>query len=221
MAQHFSPFLGGEQKETKRLFWRYGQAGVGRDGTLLEGSKSESILKAKWSEHVFSRWWCQILFFFTPNLEEMIQFDYFSDGLVQPSTSLVSRHQNLFGTEIRKRVVWLYHLYCFVKSQQYITFTLPETNSLHLKMDGWNTILSFWEGLFSGDMLVLGCFGEGTPNWCSFLCMTCKECKRLGAPKFGSFNIFNLGGGFKYYFQLCGNDRIWVYFSNGVGSTTN
>ena len=42
--------------------------------------------------------------------------------------------------------------------------TLPETNSLHLKMDGWNTIRSFWEGLFSGDMLVLGCFGEGTPN---------------------------------------------------------
>ena len=22
--------------------------------------------------------------------------------------------------------------------------TLPETNSLHLKMDGWNTIVSFW-----------------------------------------------------------------------------
>ena len=28
--------------------------------------------------------------------------------------------------------------------------TLPETNSSHLKMDGWNTILSFWDGLFSG-----------------------------------------------------------------------
>ena len=26
----------------------------------------------------------------------------------------------------------------------------------HLKMDGWNTIVSFWDGLFSGDMLVLG-----------------------------------------------------------------
>ena len=23
--------------------------------------------------------------------------------------------------------------------------TLPETNSLQLKMDGWNTIVSFWE----------------------------------------------------------------------------
>ncbi len=28
--------------------------------------------------------------------------------------------------------------------------TLPETNSLHLKMDAWNTIVSFWDGLFSG-----------------------------------------------------------------------
>ena len=25
-----------------------------------------------------------------------------------------------------------------------ISFTLPATNSLHLKMDGWNTIVSFW-----------------------------------------------------------------------------
>ena len=36
--------------------------------------------------------------------------------------------------------------------------TLPETNSLHLKMDGWNTmeyyLVSFWEGLFSGAILV-------------------------------------------------------------------
>ena len=28
--------------------------------------------------------------------------------------------------------------------------TLPETNELHLKMDGWNMIVSFWEALFSG-----------------------------------------------------------------------
>ena len=28
--------------------------------------------------------------------------------------------------------------------------TLPETNSSLLKMDGWNTILSYWGGLFSG-----------------------------------------------------------------------
>ncbi len=29
-------------------------------------------------------------------------------------------------------------------------FTLPETNSSPLKMDGWNTSLSYWEGNFSG-----------------------------------------------------------------------
>ena len=28
--------------------------------------------------------------------------------------------------------------------------TLPKTNSSHLKMYGWDTIVSFWEGLFSG-----------------------------------------------------------------------
>ena len=39
-------------------------------------------------------------------------------------------------------------------------FTLPETNSLHLKMDGWNTILSYWDGLFSGVFAVS--FREGT-----------------------------------------------------------
>ena len=31
---------------------------------------------------------------------------------------------------------------------------LPETNSSHLKMDGWNTIVSFWDGLFSGAFAV-------------------------------------------------------------------
>ena len=32
----------------------------------------------------------------------------------------------------------------------------PETNnanSSHLKMDGWNTIVCFWDGLFSGAVL--------------------------------------------------------------------
>ena len=34
----------------------------------------------------------------------------------------------------------------------HIKLTLPATNSSHLKMDGWNTIVSFWGnfGLFSG-----------------------------------------------------------------------
>ena len=37
----------------------------------------------------------------------------------------------------------------FTKKQ----ITLPETNSSHLKMDGWKTILSHWESNFSGAML--------------------------------------------------------------------
>ena len=37
--------------------------------------------------------------------------------------------------------------------------TLPETNSSHLNLDGWNAIVSFWDGLFSGAMLVLGRVG--------------------------------------------------------------
>ena len=32
--------------------------------------------------------------------------------------------------------------------------TLPETNSWQLKMDGWNTIVSFWDSLFSGAFAV-------------------------------------------------------------------
>ena len=35
-------------------------------------------------------------------------------------------------------------------------FNLPETNSSHLKMDGWNTNFSLWDGLVSGAMLVSG-----------------------------------------------------------------
>ena len=34
--------------------------------------------------------------------------------------------------------------------------TLPETNSSPLKVGGWEMILSFWDGLFSGSMLVSG-----------------------------------------------------------------
>ena len=33
-------------------------------------------------------------------------------------------------------------------------YTLPETNSSPLKIDGWKTILSVSEGLFSGAMSV-------------------------------------------------------------------
>ena len=35
-------------------------------------------------------------------------------------------------------------------------FTLPETNSSHLKMDGWNTIVSFWgPAYFQGRLLLV------------------------------------------------------------------
>ena len=30
------------------------------------------------------------------------------------------------------------------------SITLPETDNSHLKRDGWNTIISFWDGLFLG-----------------------------------------------------------------------
>ena len=33
-------------------------------------------------------------------------------------------------------------------------FTLPEQTFSPLKMDGWNTIVSFWDGLFSGAFAV-------------------------------------------------------------------
>ena len=35
-------------------------------------------------------------------------------------------------------------------------YTLPKFNSSPLKNDGWKTILSFWDGKFSGAMLNFG-----------------------------------------------------------------
>ena len=34
-----------------------------------------------------------------------------------------------------------------------LIYTLPKFNSSPLKNDGWKTILSFWDGIFSGAML--------------------------------------------------------------------
>ena len=48
----------------------------------------------------------------------------------------------------QKPAIWAYF--------QDLAVTLPETNSSYLKMDGWKTIVSFWETLFSGAMLVSG-----------------------------------------------------------------
>ena len=44
---------------------------------------------------------------------------------------------------------------------KHVKLTLPEINSSPLKMDGWNTILSYWGGLFSGALAVS--FREGNP----------------------------------------------------------
>ena len=38
---------------------------------------------------------------------------------------------------------WLHHRRGYTQ-RDYKCITLPETNSLHLKMDGWNTTVSFW-----------------------------------------------------------------------------
>ena len=63
--------------------------------------------------------------------------------------------------------IWL-RIWIWIPSQK--------TNSSHLKMDGWKTILSFWEGNFSGAMLV---FREGRcfllKNWITFF----KKCDRI------------------------------------------
>ena len=42
------------------------------------------------------------------------------------------------------------------------TYTLPETKpaNLHLKMEGWKTILSFWDGFLAGAMFVSGRVGS-------------------------------------------------------------
>ena len=46
----------------------------------------------------------------------------------------------------------MYHAFSGKNFEKYI-FTLPKFNSSPLKNDGWKTILSFWDGKFSGAML--------------------------------------------------------------------
>ena len=46
-------------------------------------------------------------------------------------------------------------------------YTPLQTNSLHLKMDGWNTIVSSWDGSFSWAMFL---FREGTSTKMSPCC---------------------------------------------------
>ena len=52
------------------------------------------------------------------------------------------------------------HFFSGWKIKKKKRYTLPETNSSHLEMDGWNTSLSYWvKGLFSGAFAVS--FREG------------------------------------------------------------
>ena len=43
-----------------------------------------------------------------------------------------------------------------LKHQQYLGSTLPETNSLHLKMDGWKTSFLLGRPIFRCELLVSG-----------------------------------------------------------------
>ena len=49
------------------------------------------------------------------------------------------------GFQVYPCVIYIYMSYTYD-----IDHTFPEINSSHLKMDSWNTIISFWDGLFSG-----------------------------------------------------------------------
>ena len=64
------------------------------------------------------------------------------------------------GMIIRSYIFVLREMSCefhiFIVPQKIRSAPFPETNSSHLKMDGWNMIFSFWDGLFSGAMLVPG-----------------------------------------------------------------
>ena len=60
-------------------------------------------------------------------------------------------HQKSKGSLLQRSWCWLYtHPKFHIALAKMIT--LPETNSSHPKMDGWKTILSYWEGDFSGTM---------------------------------------------------------------------
>ena len=49
----------------------------------------------------------------------------------------------------------LYKQKKIIKNLCFFNLTLPETNSLHLKMDGWNAIVSFWV------LAYLNCYFQG------------------------------------------------------------
>ena len=53
----------------------------------------------------------------------------------------------------------------------------PQTSSSHLKMDGWNTLVSFWDGLFSRAMIVSGSVVD--ENFKSLAQATSLECRHV------------------------------------------
>ena len=82
---------------------------------------------------------------------------------------------NLIHGSVNIRIVpWIHHGCIYItdtvnwgKSSDFMGYyytTLPETNSSHLKMDGWNTIVSFWDGRFSGAFAVS--FREDSMQFC-------------------------------------------------------
>ena len=104
-------------------------------------------------------------FLFSSLLGELIPFDgFFSDGLKPPTSN--------FWASLGHR--WILGMACYSSQDSSLTWhfsrdmdlstgnlgkyaTLPQTNSSHLKMDGWNSIffLLGWP-VFRSELLVLG-----------------------------------------------------------------
>ena len=59
--------------------------------------------------------------------------------------------------------VWCIYLHLPPKVSTVNVGTLPETNSSHLKMDGWNTGFLLGRPIFRGELLVLGSVSRSAP----------------------------------------------------------
>ena len=80
---------------------------------------------------------------------------------------LISTHaHSIWQVELDSFIIFCSMGLTYLPTFIYHKFTLPETNSLPLKMDGWKTsFVSFWGnfGLFSGANLLLVFLREGNP----------------------------------------------------------
>ena len=103
-----------------------------------------------------------VFFWYLQALPSMIHISYINHVRTRHwffklicSTVILLRHGywiHVFPTHRGNEMMAPTHSYLLM-----VRLTLPETNSSHLKNDGWKTILSFWDGLFSGaKMLVSG-----------------------------------------------------------------